>query len=85
MDAYKKISGFKAVYLIDLSPSLCEVARKRFAAKKWPNVHIICADATAFSLPDDIKTADLVTMSYSLSMIPMYAYCDCSFKLSVIV
>ncbi|KAK9463043.1 uncharacterized protein V1516DRAFT_671814 [Lipomyces oligophaga] len=72
MNSYKKLSEFRAVYLIDLSPSLCAVARDRFAANNWKNVHVVCADATAFSLPDDIKTADLVTMSYSLSMIPMF-------------
>ncbi|KAK9448850.1 uncharacterized protein V1518DRAFT_374686 [Limtongia smithiae] len=72
MDEFKKIKGFKAVYLVDLSPSLCNVARERFASRKWENVHVICADATSFKLPDDIKTADLITMSYSLSMIPMF-------------
>ncbi|KAK9332852.1 hypothetical protein V1520DRAFT_210244 [Lipomyces starkeyi] len=72
MDEYKKISDFKAVYLIDLSPSLCKIARERFAAKKWSNVHVVCADATSFSLPENIKAADLITMSYSLSMIPMF-------------
>ncbi|KAK9467363.1 hypothetical protein V1512DRAFT_270587 [Lipomyces arxii] len=72
MDQFKNISDFKAVYLIDLSPSLCKVARERFAARKWSNVYVVCADATAFSLPDDIQTADLITMSYSLSMIPMF-------------
>ncbi|KAK9479657.1 hypothetical protein V1514DRAFT_13590 [Lipomyces japonicus] len=72
MNAFRKISFFKAIYLIDLSPSLCKVARDRFAAHGWKNVHVICADATAFTLPPEIKIADLITMSYSLSMIPTF-------------
>ena len=84
---------FSSVYLVDFSPSLCEVARKRFARLKWTNVHVICQDARKFRLEDyesDLQGgrtpmrspagyfsfdqpehggADLVTMSYSLSMI----------------
>ena len=85
---------FSSVYLVDFSPSLCEVARKRFARLKWDNVHVICEDARKFRLEDyehglqtghtSINTstqsyfsaekpefggADLITMSYSLSMI----------------
>lgn len=62
--------NFKAVYLVDLSPSLCEVAKKRFAAKKWNNVHVMVADACDFTIGYD--KADLVTFSYSLSMIPAF-------------
>lgn len=84
---------FSAVYLVDFSPSLCEVARERFARLGWTNVKVICEDARKFRLDSfqrgspDIPTppqtpasyfdarkpkgggADLVTMSYSLSMI----------------
>lgn len=78
---------FSKIYLVDLSPSLCEIARKRFARLGW-NVHVICQDARAFRLddsrndariasfapdnPDRKSHADLITMSYSLSMIPDY-------------
>jgi hypothetical protein len=64
---------FDHVYLVDLSPSLCEVARKRFERLGWRNVSVVCQDARAFRLDaTDSKSsgADLVTMSYSLSMIP---------------
>lgn len=65
---------FKHVYLVDLSPSLCEVARKRFERLGWNNVTVLCQDARSFCLPekDNIASAgaDLITMSYSLSMIP---------------
>ncbi|KAK3951002.1 hypothetical protein QBC32DRAFT_263416 [Pseudoneurospora amorphoporcata] len=91
---------FKTVYLVDFSPSLCEVARKRFARLGWDNVRVICTDARKFRLEDyeDVdgesgsgsvpsspslsswweetgkkpghKGAELITMSYSLSMMP---------------
>lgn len=83
---------FSSVYLVDFSPSLCEVARKRFARLGWTNVKVICQDARKFRLEDhetalqgartpitpDLSYfsqkrpehggADLITMSYSLSM-----------------
>jgi hypothetical protein len=71
---------FKHVYLVDLSPSLCEVARERFERLGWKNVTVLCQDARSFQLPEKELNprstneasggVDLVTMSYSLSMIP---------------
>ncbi|KAK3694897.1 hypothetical protein B0T22DRAFT_86387 [Podospora appendiculata] len=87
---------FSSVYLVDFSPSLCEVARERFARLGWTNVKVVCEDARKFRLEDyeddlsGVRTptsskpnyfdqkrpehggADLITMSYSLSMIPDY-------------
>ena len=85
---------FSSVYLVDFSPSLCEVARKRFSRLGWKNVKVICQDARAFRLEDheeeavksaglvrsgsvsyfsgdrpSVGGADLITLSYSLSMI----------------
>lgn len=84
---------FSSVYLVDFSPSLCEVARKRFERLGWKNVRVVCQDARKFRLEDyetgmskqvaprspslsyltqqrqDYGGADLVTFSYSLSMI----------------
>lgn len=89
-------SFFHAVYLVDLSTSLCEVARERFRRLGWQNVYVICQDARTFRLSDyeagvddskahfsigqsaydedtrDSVGADLLTMSYSLSMIPEF-------------
>lgn len=62
-------SFFSHVYLIDLSPSLCEVARERVERFKWTNVTILCQDARSMHHSQS-QTADLITMSYSLSMIP---------------
>lgn len=62
---------FAAVYLVDLSSSLCAVARQRFAGKSWArNVTVLEADACDFTI--DYATADLITFSYSLSMIPTF-------------
>ncbi|SPO02242.1 related to S-adenosylmethionine:diacylglycerol 3-amino-3-carboxypropyl transferase [Cephalotrichum gorgonifer] len=90
---------FSSIYLVDFSPSLCDVARRRFARLGWKNVKVVCEDARKFRLEDyedDVSgemtpsasspsargyfapsraqhgAADLVTMSYSLSMIPDY-------------
>ena len=72
-------SFFGTVYLVDLSPSLCNVARDRFARLGWKNVHVLCQDARSFRLQGHglseksrDRRADVVTMSYSLSMIPEY-------------
>jgi len=98
MQAYLDVpSFFSNIYLVDLSPSLCEVARKRFDRLGWKNVTVVCQDARAFRLrgrgeepsqQDEVADmrhlddtynprssaragkADLITMSYSLSMIP---------------
>lgn len=59
---------FEHVYLIDLSPSLCEVARQRVKQFGWTNVSVLCEDARL--MHSRSQTADLITMSYSLSMIP---------------
>ncbi|KAK0262397.1 hypothetical protein B0A54_05609 [Friedmanniomyces endolithicus] len=87
---------FHAVYLVDFSTSLCEIARERFKRLGWKNVHVVCEDARIFRLSTyeagvdgtkrdfsigqsiynqdarDSVGADLLTMSYSLSMIPEF-------------
>ena len=86
---------FSSVYLVDFSPSLCEVARKRFKRLGWENVKVVCQDARTFRLEDyesdipgafvsrspssyysddkgNVGGADLITLSYSLSMIASF-------------
>jgi S-adenosylmethionine-diacylgycerolhomoserine-N-methlytransferase len=58
----------KKVYVVDLSESLLKVAADRFAARGWNNAVATAADATTFR-PDE-GLADVVTFSYSLTMIP---------------
>ncbi|KAI9785936.1 MAG: hypothetical protein M1839_008202 [Geoglossum umbratile] len=98
MSSYLPVTEFfSSIYLVDLSPSLCEVARRRFARLDWTNVKVICQDARSFRLEDyetnkgenemvrepkstyypgirvtPTRKADLLTLSYSLSMIPDY-------------
>lgn len=79
MDAYMPIKQFDAIYLVDLCEPLLNIARKRFAAKGWTHVHVVHADACTFQLPGwpadgGVLTGSvsLVTLSYSLSMIPPY-------------
>jgi S-adenosylmethionine-diacylgycerolhomoserine-N-methlytransferase len=56
------------VCLVDLCPSLLSVARDRVRAKGWKNVEVVQADAEQYRPP--AESVDLVTCSYSLSMIP---------------
>jgi betaine lipid synthase len=75
-DEYLPISTFDAVYLVDLCEPLLDVARRRFAAKGWKNVHVLCQDASTFVLPewesgavDPRGSISAITLSYSLSMV----------------
>lgn len=63
-----RIARLGKVYVIDLSPSLLAMARKRIAERGWTNVEAVEADATLFHPPEG--PADVVTFSYSLTMIP---------------
>ncbi|KAI9726206.1 MAG: hypothetical protein M1828_001879 [Chrysothrix sp. TS-e1954] len=79
---------FEAIFLVDLSPSLCKVAEDRFRRLGWKNVNVICDDARSVDLDKYMRgissdmekrnfqgasrKADLITMSYSLSMIPEF-------------
>ena len=62
------ISQFQRVYVVDLASSLLKVAEKRAADRGWNQVRAVTADATQWQ-PEEGK-ADIVTFSYSLTMIP---------------
>ena len=62
------IDSLQKVYVVDLSESLLNVATKRFQDKGWSNAQAVVADATTFT-PEE-GSADVVTFSYSLTMIP---------------
>ncbi|WIA39165.1 hypothetical protein OEZ86_005292 [Tetradesmus obliquus] len=70
MNEYLPLSHFKAVYIVDLCHSLCEQSRLKVEANGWKNVHVIEGDACEFVVPEG--AADLITFSYSLSMIPPF-------------
>ncbi len=68
-----RLSQFGNVRLVDLSESLIEVANRRIEARGWTNVQTLHADVTQLEppelgLPDE--SVDLVTFTYSLTMIP---------------
>ncbi len=56
------------VYVVDLASSLLNVARERFENNRWQHAQAIEGDATRWQPPEG--SADVVTFSYSLTMIP---------------
>jgi S-adenosylmethionine-diacylgycerolhomoserine-N-methlytransferase len=68
-----KLSHWKNVVVLDLCPSLVETAARRVRTRKWDGfVSVVLGDACDFEcqgLPAT-GTADVVTFSYALSMIP---------------
>jgi len=63
-----QIAELKKVYIVDLSPSMLAVAKERIGRCGWRNVETVVADATTFRPAEG--HADVVTFSYSLTMIP---------------
>ncbi len=57
----------KTVYVVDLAGSLLKMAQKRAEANNWSNVTTVETDATTWQ---PSEPADVVTFSYSLTMIP---------------
>ena len=56
------------VWIVDLSPSLLKIAEDRIKARGWRNVQTLQADATNLDPPQ--RPVDVITFSYSLTMIP---------------
>ena len=66
--------NFKTIYIVDISSSLLEVAQKRINTMGLQDIvkvieHDFTADSVFESLPKS-GSVDMVTMSYSFSMIP---------------
>lgn len=64
----KSLASLSMLYLVDLCPALLTAAQERIDRHSWSNVWAVCADATTFCPPEGF--ADVVTFSYSLTMIP---------------
>lgn len=64
----QRLAGLEKIYVLDLSHSLLEIAKQRIATSGWTNVETVEADATTFQPPTG--PVDVVTFSYSLTMIP---------------
>jgi S-adenosylmethionine-diacylgycerolhomoserine-N-methlytransferase len=63
-----RLDALAKAYVVDFSPSMLKVARQRIDEHGWKNVEAVEADAITFRPPEG--QADVVTFSYSLSMIP---------------
>ncbi len=62
------ISKFNKLYVVDLAGSLLKVVNKRCEKNGWTNVEAVVGDATQWTPPEG--SVDVVTFSYSLTMIP---------------
>lgn len=63
-----RLAEFGSVRLVDLSESLLKVADRRITDNGWQNVQTMHADVTQLDIPDN--SVDMVTFTYSLTMIP---------------
>jgi S-adenosylmethionine-diacylgycerolhomoserine-N-methlytransferase len=63
-----RVQRFKSIRVVDLCPSLLQVAAERIQRSGWSNVSTVLADVTTYE-PDEAQV-DFVTFSYSLTMIP---------------
>lgn len=61
------IPTLSKVYVVDLAPSLLKQTQQRSERHGWTNVEAVNADATRWEPP---VAVDIVTCSYSLTMIP---------------
>lgn len=77
----ERIHRLREVYLVDLAESLLKVAEQRGQDRGWTNLKAVCADATTF-VPPGAPLVDVVTFSYSLTMIPnWFAAIDHAYRL----
>lgn len=65
-----ELARLAKVYQVDLSSSLLAVARARAERHGWEHVEPVEFDATKFAPSEGLGTVDVVTFSYSLTMIP---------------
>ena len=63
-----RVPSLERAYVVDLASSLLEVAADRFKKHGWDHVQAVEADATTWQPPEG--QVDVVTFSYSLTMIP---------------
>ncbi|RMF43815.1 MAG: class I SAM-dependent methyltransferase [Planctomycetota bacterium] len=63
-----RVPRLRKAYVVDLARSLLQVADKRFRSLGWEHVEAVEADATEWQPTEG--QVDVVTFSYSLTMIP---------------
>jgi S-adenosylmethionine-diacylgycerolhomoserine-N-methlytransferase len=64
----ERVAQFKSIRVVDLCPSLLQIAAERIQRHGWSNVRTELADVTTYQPAD--APVDVVTFSYSLTMIP---------------
>ncbi|KAJ1555017.1 hypothetical protein HK096_010241 [Nowakowskiella sp. JEL0078] len=67
MNQFFPIQNFDRVYLVDITPSLCEVARKRFERLGWTNVKVLCMDAEKLEIPKDDGDLEIALITMRVS------------------
>lgn len=67
----ERIGQLGKIYIVDLCPSLLEVARRRVRDNEWRNVEVVQSDAVNFRPTETL--VDAITFSYSLTMMPNWA------------
>ena len=85
LSSYLPLECFRAIYVVDLAKPLCEQAQRKVdTIPGWKGVvHVVHGDATTFIPPSSpssdggseepgLGSVDLVTFSYSLSMMPPF-------------
>lgn len=66
MNEYFPLEQFEKVILVDLTPSLCAIARERFAKRGFKNVSVVCQEAANFQIEDRLEgRVGLITVSYA--------------------
>lgn len=65
-----RLQRLQSLHIVDLCPSLLRTAEERIQRHGWTNVHTVQADATQYE-PEG-GPVDLVTFSYSLTMMPTW-------------
>lgn len=64
------VMSFAKIYIVDMCGPLLEVAKKRCEEHGWHNVVLVEDDATTWVPDEGYGQIDVITFSYSLTMIP---------------
>lgn len=67
---------FQNIILVDISPDLCEIAKRRIERMRLNNASVICTDILTLNEKNNLNSfknkVNLITISYSLTMIPSW-------------
>lgn len=66
----ERVADINSITIVDLCQPLLKIAQKRIDHRNWQNVCLVQADATNFK--PHFNPVDVITFSYSLTMMPMW-------------